>query len=122
MTVTVTVALTVTEIETLTVTGNRNINSYGNTYRHSTQKSVTAKETVTATATVTAMETANQRGSIFNHFSVHADGERRGLGTNRRVQSVSVRRIFRCLQIDAGPRLFAVGVLRDIAKKTGRFW
>ena len=41
-----------------------------------------------------------------NDFSAHADGERRGAGSNREgsVGKVLVRRIVRYLQIDTGPR------------------
>ena len=53
-------------------------------------------------------------GSIFDNFSAHADGERRGLG---RIGGQSDRSRWGA-QIGHGSSAFAVGTLRDIEKIT----
>ena len=57
--------------------------------------------------------------SAFNNFSAHADGDRRGAGSESEggVGRVAVRRVFRHLQIDGRSAALAVGVLRDIETK-----
>ena len=51
-------------------------------------------------------EYSAERGSIFNNFSAHADGERRGLDRIRakRRKGLGEMRFFGCLQISTGPR------------------
>ena len=59
------------------------------------------------------------RGSILGDVSAHADGERRGAGSHRRVASERPRcdASLGVLRTDTGPSAFAVGMLRDISKK-----
>ena len=48
---------------------------------------------------------------------MHADGERRGAGSEGGIGKVPARRVGRYLQFDAGPRQFAVGMLRGIRRR-----
>ena len=58
---------------------------------------------------------------FFHAISEHADGGRRGAGSNRRVASgrVLARHVFGYLQIDHRSSAFAVGMLRDVVEKKG---
>ena len=72
-----------------------------------------------------ACSVTSERGSIFSNFSAHADGETPsgasieigGVASEKRSR---VRRVFRYLQAGTRPSAFAVGVLRDVKKKSSR--
>ena len=68
----------------------------------------------TAAASRRVVHGAMAQGSIFGNFPAHADGERRGLDG---IGKVLVRRAFRYDQDGHGSSAFAVGKLRNVAKK-----
>ena len=57
-----------------------------------------------------------ERGSIFDNFSGHADGEHRGAGSNPEgsVGKVLVRRVSSLPSDRPRPSVFAVGMLRYV--------